>query len=239
MKANTHTVIYLDPQTNRSYDYAQVQSTARAFGEGLKAQWNWRKGDVLAVFAPNCIDTPAITWGCHWAGGILSPANPAYTADELAFQLRDAGARALVTQLPFYETARKAAKSVGLADDMIILMGDERDAQRRVKHFENIRSTSAVSMYRKSKINPVEDLAFLVYSSGTTGEMMAHLKRGNECTAYQGHRKTKGSYAHAQKYRIQHLATQSWRIRQYQLERRSVGKWRQNYRFFALLPHLR
>jgi len=47
-------------------------------------------------------------------------------------------------------------------------MGDERDATAKYKHFTNIRNISGTSKYRKTKIDPKKDLAFLVYSSGTT-----------------------------------------------------------------------
>jgi 4-coumarate--CoA ligase len=163
-------VIYYDPYTKRSYTYAQVKSTAIEFGKGLKALWNWRKGDVLALYTPNSIDTPAVTWGCHWAGGTLSPANPAYTVDELAFQLKDSGAKALVTQLAFIKNAQEAAKKVGMPLDRVIVIGDQRDSTYAVKHFTSIRNTAGTSRYRRTKMkNPADDLAFLVYSSGTTG----------------------------------------------------------------------
>ncbi|KAF2141881.1 uncharacterized protein K452DRAFT_358948 [Aplosporella prunicola CBS 121167] len=162
-------VIYTDAETNRSYTYAEVKQTAIDFGKGLKGLWDWQKGDVLNLFTPNCIDTPAVTWGCHWAGGILSPANPAYTADELAFQLRDSGAKAVVTQVPFLGTVRKAAEMVGLSKDRIILMGDARDPEGNAKHFTSVRNISGVARFKRAKVNPAEDLAFLVYSSGTTG----------------------------------------------------------------------
>ncbi|KAF2108962.1 4-coumarate-CoA ligase-like protein [Lophiotrema nucula] len=162
-------VIYFDPHTSRSYTYAQVKASAIDFGKGLKALWDWQKGDVLALYTPNCIDTPAITWGTHWAGGILSPANPGYTVDELAFQLKDSGAKGLVTQLPYIKTAKEAAKKVGLPEDRVILIGDGRSSDGLTKHFTSIRNTSGATRYRRTKLKPSEDLAFLVYSSGTTG----------------------------------------------------------------------
>lgn len=162
-------VIYLDPYTSRSYTFASTKSSAIAFGQGLKAIYDWRKGDVLAIFSPNSIDFPVITWGCLWAGGVVSPANPGYTAEELAFQLKDSGARAIVTQWPFVEVAKRAARIAGLDENNIMLMGDERDPSGRAKHFTSIRNTSGATRYRKAKINPSEDLSFLVYSSGTTG----------------------------------------------------------------------
>lgn len=171
-------VIFRDAETNRSYTYAQVKSAAIDFGKGLKSVWEWQKGDVLALFTPNSIDTPAIIWGCHWAGGIVSPANPGYTIEELVYQLKDAGAKALLTQTPFLNVARKAAGQVGIPEDRIALLGDERDESGKFKHFSSIRNLAGTNRYRRSKIDPKRDLAFLVYSSGTTGHpkgvMLSH-----------------------------------------------------------------
>lgn len=162
-------VIYVDADTNRSYTYAQVRQAALDFGKGLKALWDWQKGDVLAIYSPNCIDTPSITWGTHWAGGILSPANPGYGVDELAFQLKDSGAKALVTQKALLKNAKEACRKVGIEESMIILMGDEKDEGFKHKHFTAVRNLEGTRRFRKTKINPEKDLAFLVYSSGTTG----------------------------------------------------------------------
>lgn len=99
----------------------------------------------------------------------MSPANPGYSVKELAFQLKDSGAKAVVTQWAVLETARKAAQEVGIPDDHIILIGDKRDPDGRFKHFTSVRNISGATKYRRARINPEKDLAFLVYSSGTTG----------------------------------------------------------------------
>ncbi|KAL1958303.1 hypothetical protein VTO42DRAFT_4620 [Malbranchea cinnamomea] len=161
-------IIYQDAETLRSYTYVEVKSTALEFGKGLKANYEWKKGDVLAIFSPNSIDIPPVMWGTHWAGGVVTTANPAYTANELAFQLKDTKAKLLVAQLSSLPVALEAAKKVGLPEDRIILIGD-RHPQAKYKHFTSVRNLSRSSRYAKTKIDPANDLAFLVYSSGTTG----------------------------------------------------------------------
>ena len=133
-------------------------------------QWDWQKDDVLALYTPNSIDTPSIVWGTHFAGGIVSPANPAYTVEELAFQLQNSGAKALATQLHLIENARKAAQKVGLPEDRIVLLSDERDTTSRHLHFTSLKDKSGLSHQGRVKVNnPGKELVFLAYSSGTTG----------------------------------------------------------------------
>lgn len=162
-------VIFVDAFTGKSYTYAETKAVAIDFGKGLKATWDWQKGEVLALFTPNSIDTPSVMWGCLWAGGIVSPANPGYGVEELTYQLKDSGARAICTQLDMLDTVKKAAQKVGIGEDRIILLGDKRDPSSKTKHFTSIRNTSGATRYRRTKVDPDTDLAFLVYSSGTTG----------------------------------------------------------------------
>jgi acyl-CoA synthetase (AMP-forming)/AMP-acid ligase II len=162
--------IFIDAATNRSYSFAQVKSTAHAFGQGLLAEWNWQKDDVLALYTPNSIDTPAIVWGSHFAGGIVTPANPSYTVEELVFQLQNSGAKALATQHHLLDNATKAARKVGIPENRIVLLGDRKDESSKFKHFTSIRSMASIYRYRKVQVkNPAKEPAFLVYSSGTTG----------------------------------------------------------------------
>ncbi|KAI5302495.1 hypothetical protein KEM56_000651, partial [Ascosphaera pollenicola] len=161
-------IIFQDSKTGRSYSRAQLASVASDFGKGLKAVWNWQKGDVLAVMSPNDIDVPPAVWGAFWAGGVVTTVNPTYTAAELAYQLKIANAKAIATQLPMVPIALEAAKEAGIPQDRIILLGDQRDPKSEFKHFTSIRNISGATRYKRTKSKP-QDVAFIIFSSGTTG----------------------------------------------------------------------
>ncbi|KAI6246534.1 putative 4-coumarate--CoA ligase [Erysiphe necator] len=171
-------VILIDSITNRSYTFGQVERTALEFGKNIKAIWNWKCGDVLAVYSPNCVDIPSIIWGTLWAGGVLSPSNPNYTLAELVFQLKDSGAKALVTQKSCLAVAKKACQEVGIDSSRIILIGDEKDDCSQFKHFKDFLALKRSLNVDRTTVDPKKDLAFLVYSSGTTGRpkgvMLSH-----------------------------------------------------------------
>ncbi|GAB0134331.1 hypothetical protein EsDP_00002708 [Epichloe bromicola] len=162
-------VLLTDGDTNRSYTYSHIKEASVQFGKGLKHMFDWKKGDVLGFFTPNCVDTPILTYGLHWAGGIASPANPTYTVDELARQLTDSKTTALVTQKPFLKTAVDAAQKAGIPLDRVILMGVEKDESGQHKHWRDVTAKSAWFQPKKTALDPKKDLAYLVYSSGTTG----------------------------------------------------------------------
>jgi long-subunit acyl-CoA synthetase (AMP-forming) len=121
----------------------------------------------MVGFSPNSADIGAVTLGTQWAGGVVCPANNLYTVGELVSILRSSGAKGMTTHLACLEVALEAALIVGLPFNRVILVGDP-DPKRRVAHSSNLLDTSP-SVIMKAVIDPKEDLAFLVYSSGTTG----------------------------------------------------------------------
>jgi acyl-CoA synthetase (AMP-forming)/AMP-acid ligase II len=140
------------------------------FGAGLKSKLKWQNGDILAIFAGNSIDWPAVVLGALWAGGVVSPANPGYTAKEFAQQLSDNNARAIVTQYHLLKTVEEALTLAGMTSTPIVLIDQPEKSTAQIPHFTQIRHSNLQSVYTDMKINPRTDLAFLVYSSGTTGK---------------------------------------------------------------------
>ncbi|OOQ86490.1 phenylacetyl-CoA ligase [Penicillium brasilianum] len=164
------TVIFQDADfPRRKFTYAEIKQQSVDFGEGLISNHGFRKGDVVALYASNDIDFAPVVIGTLWAGGTVTLANPGYTVTELVHQLKDSGAKFLVTQISELENAEMASKEVGIPESSIVLLGKDSDPSRKFKHWTRVRNFSGSQGVRATKVEPMIDLAFLVYSSGTTG----------------------------------------------------------------------
>lgn len=125
------------------------------------------------------IDTLPLAWATHRLGGIQSPANAAYSAAELEYQLKNCGAKALFTCLPLLDTAREAAKKTGIPDNRIYILDLPKQATGG-KSVPNGMKTVDDFIKEGEKLDRLEPLnwasgdgakktAFLCYSSGTSG----------------------------------------------------------------------
>lgn len=106
-----------------------------------------------------------------------SPANPGYTAEELAHQLTLSGSRLLVTHAASLPAATEAAKIAGLPLDRVIVLGRTPSPSRHPTVDELVAAgLSKLPQFVERRLSPGEaktKVAFLCFSSGTTGKPKA------------------------------------------------------------------
>jgi acyl-CoA synthetase (AMP-forming)/AMP-acid ligase II len=151
----------IDGPSGRTLTYSDVTRGIRALASGLAAR-GFGKGDVLAVYMPNVPEYAIAFHGATSAGGMATTMNPLYTANEVAHQLEDSGAKLLVTVGPFLEAAGAAAEQAGIGEEVYVVGGAE-DA----KDFTELLGDPDEAP--ELEVNAADDLAVLPYSSGTTG----------------------------------------------------------------------
>ncbi|MFQ5613721.1 MAG: 4-coumarate--CoA ligase family protein [Anaerolineae bacterium] len=150
----------VDGPSGRSYTYAQLSAAIRLAAANLSRR-GFGKGDVLAIYSPNLPEYAIAFHAVSLLGGINTTANPLYTAEELAFQLKDAGAKYLLTIPPFLDKARQAAAETGVEE--VFVFGEAEGATPFAALLQGTGQPPPV------EINPRQDLVVLPYSSGTTG----------------------------------------------------------------------
>ena len=112
-------------------------------------------------------------WATHKLGGAVSPANPAYGPSELAYQLKDSGSIALVTSSGLLQTALQAIKEVPAISPkrVFIIDGETHTSHKTIEQLiqSGRQSTRTLEPLVLKKGEGKTRLAFICYSSGTTG----------------------------------------------------------------------
>ncbi|MEW2406203.1 4-coumarate--CoA ligase family protein [Streptomyces griseoviridis] len=151
----------IDGTDGTTLTYAQLDRFHRRVAAGLAAL-GVRKGDVLALHSPNTIAFPTAFYAATRAGATVTTVHPLATAEEFAGQLRDAGARWIVTVSPLLDTARRAAELAGGVREILV-------CDRAPGHRSLLDLLACQDPEPDVTLDPVTDVAVLPYSSGTTG----------------------------------------------------------------------
>ncbi|HEX4016605.1 MAG TPA: AMP-binding protein [Frankiaceae bacterium] len=121
-------------------------------------------GDRIAVVLGNVVEFAVTYYGALRAGLVVVPVNPAYTAREMAHLLSDSGARLAVVAGPYLATLQEARQSAP-ALETVVAVG--REAADGVLKFAEVLAEAAPGAAASAGAG--EDLAVLLYTSGTTG----------------------------------------------------------------------
>ncbi|MFD5559387.1 AMP-binding protein [Kitasatospora griseola] len=150
----------IDALTGRTVSYRELDGSSRRIAAGLAAA-GVGKGEVVALFSPNSVAYPPAFYGITRTGATVTPVSSLATAAELAAQLRDSGARWIITVAAFLPVALEAATAHPVAE---IFVCDRAEGHRSLA---DLAATDAPEP--TPEFDPATDLAVLPYSSGTTG----------------------------------------------------------------------
>ncbi len=184
----------------RTLSYAEVDNLSHRFAAWLQNDLGLQQGDRVAVMMPNLLQYPVAVFGILRAGLTVVNTNPMYTRRELAHQLNDSGARAIVILENFASTLQGVLDDVPVEHVVTTRIGDMLPwpksslvnfAVKHVKkmvpawHIERtVRFTDAIAAGKPQQFRPAQlshaDIAFLQYTGGTTGVAKgAMLTHGN------------------------------------------------------------
>ncbi|MCZ8514712.1 long-chain fatty acid--CoA ligase [Paenibacillus filicis] len=172
----------------KTMSYRELNEAACRFARSLQGL-GVRQGNRVAVMLPNCPQTLIAYFGTLLMGGIVVMTNPMYTPRELEYQLKDSGARTIVTLDLLFDRVRRTAESAGLRQLIITSIKDylpipqkwlyplkarADGLDRKVAYGNGVYAFLALlrrspSVTVSVQVDPDRDVALLQYTGGTTG----------------------------------------------------------------------
>lgn len=149
-----------------------------------------KKGDKVAVMLPNCPQAVISYYATLLAGGIVVQTNPLYKERELEYQLKDSDSTFIVCLDILLPRVTNVRGNTSLEHTIVTGIKDylpfpknliypfiQKKEYNMVVKVEQSKDThvwkqmmnKSTDKYTKVDINPLEDLALLQYTGGTTG----------------------------------------------------------------------
>ncbi|MDP6621239.1 MAG: ATP-dependent acyl-CoA ligase [Alphaproteobacteria bacterium] len=159
----------------RTFTYAETDAISNRVANGLAAL-GIGHGDHVATLMNNC---PEILWqyfGLTKLGAVTVPVNTAAKGELLAYYIRQSDARTVIVEAPLYERLVEVADDIEGLDRVIVF--DEfgelaPDFATRldvpVTDYADLEKASDAPPQSETTTVRFCDLAFLLYTSGTTG----------------------------------------------------------------------
>src|ERR1700736_2174887 len=138
-------------------DYATFARRAAAIGAALAREYDIAPGDRVGLFATNCTQYLECLYGIWWTGAVAIPINAKLHGREAAWILGDAGAELTFISDDTVEALVEAKDDLPAALRTLSMDSDE---------YRKLREAEGPPTPLPRETN---DLAWLFYTSGTTG----------------------------------------------------------------------
>ncbi|WP_079530467.1 long-chain-fatty-acid--CoA ligase [Halobacillus hunanensis] len=178
--------------------FQEIFDETRSFASYLQ-KLGLEKGDRVSVMLPNCPQSVIAYYAILMAGGIVVQTNPLYMERELEYQLKDSDAKMIVCLDILYPKAANVKPNTSLEHIIVTGVKDylpfpknklypfvqKRQHQVLVKpeqssdtHLWKHILDNSSGQVSPVEVDPVEDIALLQYTGGTTGSpkgvMLSH-----------------------------------------------------------------
>ncbi|WGG48047.1 AMP-binding protein [Rossellomorea sp. DA94] len=170
--------------------YKELYESALTFAGYLKTL-GINKGDRVAIMLPNTPQSVIAYYGILYAGGVVVQTNPLYMEREIEYQMKDSGAKVILTLDILYPRVSKVMKNTDLEHIIVTAIKDYLPFPKnliypfiqkkqygivvKVDHrgqnhlFTEIMKSAVAEAISQEEFDFENDLALLQYTGGTTG----------------------------------------------------------------------
>jgi acyl transferase domain-containing protein/acyl-CoA synthetase (AMP-forming)/AMP-acid ligase II/NAD(P)-dependent dehydrogenase (short-subunit alcohol dehydrogenase family)/acyl carrier protein len=163
--------------SSRAVTYAELERRTWRLG-GHLADLRLQPGDRALIFLGNSVDIIESYLGVTRANAVAVPFNPHSADAELAYVLDDSGARVVITDAAHLDQVRTLLP--GRPYLRVVVSGDEPLPRGdSVVSYQELTSTDPAVAARDDQ--GLDDVAFMLYTSGTTGKPKGVLSTQRSC----------------------------------------------------------
>ncbi len=157
---------------NKDYTYKRIQELTFRFSNAL-LKLGVKKGDVIALWLTNCPHFIISYFAVLNIGGTVTAISPLYIAREVAYQIRDSGAKYLIMNDNLFNEFKKVEDQLTLKKVILVNLEDGAPIKTKtdkIIYFNTLMDQNLEPFSTPEfKINPKKDIAVIQYTGGTTG----------------------------------------------------------------------
>jgi long-chain acyl-CoA synthetase len=182
-KAAERTALYY---LGEKYTYGRLSAMIDRFAAGLVAI-GVKPQDRVMIYIPNCPQWIIANFAINKIGAVMVPVSPIYTAYEIGYMVEDADIRTLICLDTNFVYVREVMQKTRLERVIVTNLVElvvpwkrvlgrlfDKIPTGRIERDKNIYSFTGVMKEGKAQLpevemDPWEDLAYIMYTGGTTG----------------------------------------------------------------------
>jgi 4-hydroxybenzoate-CoA ligase len=160
-------VAFSDP--DRSITYGELQSRSCRFARALQ-RLGISPETRIALMLPDTVDFPVVFWGAIRAGVVAVPLNPLLTPEQVAHIVNDCRAALMIATAPLARALLPVLNRTPSLRAIVLVEAGQEDAFAglNVHDFEQLLARESDDPFVAATNS--DEVAFWLYSSGSTGE---------------------------------------------------------------------
>lgn len=164
----------IEDQSEKSFTYREMLHTANKISLGLK-RLGVQKQDIVSCQLPNWWEFTLLYIACRRIGAVLNPLMPIFRERELSFMLKHTESKVLIVPKVFRKfdhekLAYQLQKNIESLEHVVVVGGEGENSFEKLLLNHGLDNDPQILNTLNDVSITADDIAQLVFTSGTTGE---------------------------------------------------------------------